>query len=89
MAAAVVRKELGDAVDRVAKLPFIGKEDHAEVVGLRPVEARALNEDNVRGFKKLLKELAVVLDRIDIRVESREHVEGCRRTNDGNARNGG
>ena len=39
MALAIVSEELGNAVDGVAQLPFVGQEYHAEVIGFGPVEA--------------------------------------------------
>ena len=54
---------------------------------MRPVEARALHEQDARGFKELLEELAVVLDRVDLRIEPREHVERALGLDAGDARN--
>src|SRR5450755_2971533 len=75
MARAVVVEERGDAADRLGQIVRVRQEDDPEVVGPRPVEARPLDDQHLLLGEQLVGELLVVLDRVDRRVELREHVE--------------
>ena len=60
---------------------------HAEVIGLGPVKARTLHENDVGSFQKFLEELTVVFNGIHLGIQSREHVKGGCGTHDGDAGN--
>ena len=53
----------------------LGERDDADVVGRRPVEARALHEQDVLGDEEVVDELGIVADLVHVGVESRERVE--------------
>ena len=53
----------------------MGQEHDAEVLVVRVVEARALHQHHARGLQQFQEELAVVLDRVQLRVQAREHVQ--------------
>ena len=63
-----------------------GRNTSAEVVGRRPVEAGALHDQHLLLGQQLVGELLVVLDRVHLRVEPREHVQRRLRLDAGDAR---
>ena len=65
-------EEARDPSDRFFEIVLVREEDHAEVIRVRPVEARALHQQHVLRLEQLEDEGLVVLDRIDLRVEARE-----------------
>ena len=72
MSRSVVRQELRNAVDGVLQFRFMRQEHHAEVIGLGPVKARTLHENDVGGFQKFLEELTVVFNGIHLGIQPRE-----------------
>ncbi len=72
---AIIFKEAGNAADRLAQIILVRQENQAEVIGMRPVEARTLNQQHLLLLQQLGNELLVVLDRIDLRIKPREHVQ--------------
>src|SRR5436309_12212685 len=72
---AVVFEEACDAADRVGQVVGVGQEHEPEMVGLQPVEAGPLHDQHLLLGEQFVGELLVVGDRVDLRVEAREHVQ--------------
>ena len=70
-------EKLGHAVDGLAQIVLVRQEHDAEVLVVRVVEPGALHQHHARFLQQLQEHLLVVLDRVHLRVELREHVQ-CR-----------
>src|SRR5262245_12461006 len=73
VAFAVVREEAVDTADRLGEIVGVRQEHEAEMVRRAPVEAGALHDEHLLLGQQLVGELLVVLDRVDLRVQAREH----------------
>src|ERR1035441_3286990 len=85
----IVLEKGRDASDRIGQVVGIRQEDDPKMISPRPVEAGALDDQHLLLCQQLVGELLVVLDRIERRVEPREHVERRLRLHAADARNGG
>src|SRR3989338_5163235 len=72
MPLAVAFQKTRNTPDRFDQIIHIGQEHHADVVWMYPVEAAALYHQDLLGFEQFQNKFLVVLDRIDLRVESRK-----------------
>src|SRR5690606_12357294 len=75
--AAVGVEELADAADGLFQVVGVLEGDDAEVVGVRPVEAGPLDDEELLLFEEVEGEAHVVLDGVHLRVEAGEHVHGA------------
>lgn len=75
MTLAVIFQEAGKTADRFPQIIFVRQENQAEMVRMRPVEAGALDQQHLFLLQQFGDESLVVLDRINLRVKLREHVQ--------------
>ena len=75
----VARQEVPQSLDRLGEVLCVGESDHTEVVGVRPVEAGALNKQDLFLEEQVEHHLGVVVDVVDLGVEARERVERAHR----------
>jgi hypothetical protein len=83
--AADLPEVLRDPAHRFFEDLHAGEEHDAEMVGLVPVEAAALRDEDLLLAEQAEGKLLVVVDPIDLRVELREDVEGGVRTDGADA----
>ena len=75
MAFTVIFEETCNAANSFTQIVLVRQENKAEVVRMRPVEACPLNQKHFFFLQQFGNELLVVLDRINSRIELREHVQ--------------
>src|SRR5574340_347220 len=86
---AVVFEEARNPADGFGEIVHIGQEHHPEMVGMRPVEAAALHQQDFFLKQQLKDEFLVVGDRVHLRVEPRKKVHRPLRLDAGNPRDFG
>src|SRR5665647_755788 len=77
-----------DAADGILEVLDVGERDETEMVWVRPVEARAVSDQDLLGPQQVDNELLVVFDRVDLGVQPREAVESTPRLHTADPRNG-
>src|SRR6056297_2784443 len=85
----VPREKLAHPGDRFAEDFVVRQEHESEMIGRRPVEAAALDNENTFLAKQIQRESRVVLNVETLRVESGEEVESALRLHAGDPRNRG
>src|SRR5215207_5858398 len=76
---AVAVEEAVEPLDGGLEIVDVRQRDDAEVVRARPVESRALDQEQVLVEQQVEHELLVVVDRVHGGVQAREDVEGAAR----------
>ncbi len=84
----VVSQEVRDASDRLGEILDPRQGHDAQMIGRGPVEARSLHDQDVLFAQQLQDELLIVLDRVDLRIQSREHVQRALGLDAADARDG-
>ena len=57
------------------QVAFPRKENHSEVIRVEPVETSTLDDQDSFLLQEIAGELLIVSDRVNVRIESRKHIE--------------
>src|SRR5574343_259091 len=88
VALAIIFKEAGDTADGLLEVILMRQENQTEMIWVRPIEARPLNQQDLFFLQQFTDELLIVLDRVNLRLKLREHVQRRLRLDAGHARDG-
>ena len=84
---AVILEEACNAGNGIAQVILVRQENQAEMIRMRPVETTALHQQHFLFLQQFRNERLIVLDRIDLRIELREHIQGGLGLDAGHPRN--